>query len=324
MPSYEEDYKAIETARKNAGGLLSTSGSLDASANTFRDEVMSSVRNARAERGISGLGQDYANVTKELATYGPNMEERMQGVDPARVDALRARERGEVLGRLSSISTMMSEQTADIDEIIGAGTNRLKAMATLKKAEADKAKEDADVMMKMVQIKQEEDQRQFDRIMKQRELAISASRVSADNEATVPSDQYTYAAGVAGKKWSELTPEQREALAAAPSQVAVGMTARSIIDNYINNDYKIVQEGGKVYAIKEDKGFLGTGIKKKVDKQEIGDAKTIYGSLTASKGAGSTTALDIPPGYIMVKKRASGEQGVIPEGEFNANTYERM
>ena len=277
MPSYTEDYRAIEEARKSAGGLLSTAGSLGASADTFRDEVMANVRSARADRGISGLGQDYANTTREMATAGSDVRARTGDVNPLQTDALVARERGDILGRLSGISTAMTEQTGTIDEIIGSGTNRLKAMATLKKAEADKAKEDADVMIKMVQIKQEEDQRQFDRIMKEKELAIQGRKA----DELVPWNEYTIMAGIAGKNVTSMTPEELARLQLAPRQLEQEKTVRSVLDNYISKGYKIVREGGKIFAVKEG-NILGWGS----EKQYIGEDWQLNSSpLNAPAGA---------------------------------------
>ena len=168
MPTHTDDYTKVEQARKKSASYAKSAGTLEAGAQTFGDDVMEQVRARRAERGISSLGRSEAETAGRLATYGPNIEQRMQGVDPLSVDAVRGQERSDILTSLEWIANAMTEQEGTITDITDSGTNKIKAMAVMKQAEADAASEEANNLLEMIKAKQAESQREFERQMSEK------------------------------------------------------------------------------------------------------------------------------------------------------------
>jgi len=182
MPTYAEDYQKIEEARKRAGALGQRALKLQAGAETFSDRVMKDVRAARAARGTSMLAQDIGTTTGQLATGGPEMRARMAMVNPLQVDVMTARQRAGTLGTLATQALAQEGVTGTIEDIIGGGVSQLKAAALMKKAEADKATEEANTLFEQVQLREAQAQREFDEWAKRQQIAQGWARIGEEGE----------------------------------------------------------------------------------------------------------------------------------------------
>lgn len=171
MPTYQEDYDAINAAKDKLSGLTKQAGEQEAASATFRDDVMARVRQARADRGMTVLQNDLGQATTRLASGRAQVRERMGDVvNPLAVDSAVAAERGQALGTLATISNIMSEREGTIEDVIGAGKNKLIAAATATKSQADAAMSELQTLLQLVQTKQQEAQRQIENEFTQRKL----------------------------------------------------------------------------------------------------------------------------------------------------------
>lgn len=220
---YEQQYKQVEDLRKQAKGKSLSASQLEASESTFADQVMDKVRAHRAERGLSTLGQDYAGLTGQLATYAPARQERLGGeVDPMAIEQLNAQTRGNLLSTLQWIASAMGEQEGDIAEIIQSGANKLLAAAARKKAEAQAAEYEASSLLEMIKAKQAETQREFERGMLEKEFDEGVRQFNVRQASKggsggggiasgLSSDYYEEVQGLTDAVYdSDLTPEQRQ------------------------------------------------------------------------------------------------------------------
>lgn len=124
MPATLEDYFQLQSTPSPAA-------SLQAQAITFKDDVMAKVRKARADRGMSLLAKEMGEVSSQLPTYGVQLRERTEGVNPLAQDQMTASARGQLLGELTSLGKQAEEQYGTIQEIIQAGANQLEAQSAL-------------------------------------------------------------------------------------------------------------------------------------------------------------------------------------------------
>lgn len=198
MPAFEEDYKAIEAARGKLSSLTETAGKQDAASATFRDDVMARVRQARADRGMTTLQQDLGNATTRLAAGRAQIRDRMgTTVNPLTVDSVTEAERAQSLGTLATISDIMSQREGTIDDIIGAGKNKMIAAATITKSQAEAAASELQGLLQLVQVKQQEAQRQIDNALSERKfqedqrqfnetMAFNKSKEATNQTSTVP------------------------------------------------------------------------------------------------------------------------------------------
>lgn len=166
MPTYAEDYLKIQNARNQQGKLNQESADLMGQSSTFNDRVMSKVRERMASSGMDSLSQDYGRVTGQLVSEPAAMRARMSDVNPLQVDALTAKQTGQSLEQSTSIREFQNLRDKNVSEAIGAGTDRLVAAATMKKAEADKAQQEADSLIEMVKLKMDEEKMRFDMAQK--------------------------------------------------------------------------------------------------------------------------------------------------------------
>ena len=184
MANYQQDYDEIKAMQQKASSATLEAGVYAGGASTFEDQVMEGVRAHRAERGASNLTQDLGNVTGQLATYGPEARERMGDVvNPLEADVVTGRERGDLLSQLSTIASLMSEQEGTVQEVIGAGANKLLAAAEKKKAEAMQAESEANMLLQLIQTKQAEAQREAQRLTAEEELQLSKDKFEYDKTA---------------------------------------------------------------------------------------------------------------------------------------------
>lgn len=127
MPATSEDYQLVKQAQIAPAALK-------AQALTFQDDVMARVREARAARGMSMLAKQMGEVSSQLPTYGVQLRERNEGVNPLTQDQMTATARGQLLGELTSLGQQAEEQYGTIQDILNAGTNRILAQAQLAEA----------------------------------------------------------------------------------------------------------------------------------------------------------------------------------------------
>ena len=182
MPAFEEDYKAIEAARGKLSSLTETAGRQEAASYTFRDDVMDRVRQARAERGMTNLQNDLGQATTRLATGRAQIRERLgPTVNPLAVDSVTDQERGQALGTLATISDIMSQREGTIEDVIGAGKNKILAAATATKSQAEAAASELQGLLQLVQIKQAEAQRQIDNEMEVKKFNEGVRQYNEDS-----------------------------------------------------------------------------------------------------------------------------------------------
>ena len=193
MPATQEDYKKIEEARKRQAQATREYGKLTGAAQTFADEVMSRVRKARAERGVSKLATEMGEVTSQLVTEGPKIRQRLADVNPLQTDVLTARQRAQTLGTLTTLSQLEKERAGTIEDIIGAGTNRLLAEAATRKAEAEAAANEVATMIDLIRLKEEQAKRAFDEWVKRQQLETPSflERLLGGAQITEPQPNYT-------------------------------------------------------------------------------------------------------------------------------------
>lgn len=170
MPTSQLDIDQVKIARKKQSSAIQAANKLSTGAMTFKDRVMEQVRSARADRGIDSLTQDLGNASGQVLSAPANIRERTSNVNPLAVDAITARQRGQTLGNLASMSQAEQRQTGSVEDIIGAGTNQILALAENKKAEAAMAAQEADDIIKMIQLKQQQEQFELDRRIKLSQL----------------------------------------------------------------------------------------------------------------------------------------------------------
>ena len=166
MPTYEEDYLKIQNARNKQGQLNQEAAGLKSRSQTFKSNVMEKVRSNLASMGMDKLSQDYGRASGQIVSEPAAMRARMSDVNPLQVDALTAKQLAQTLDTLTSIGQFQKQRDASVSELIGAGTDRLIAEATQKKAEADAAKDEADSLIEMVKLKMDEEKMRFDMAQK--------------------------------------------------------------------------------------------------------------------------------------------------------------
>jgi hypothetical protein len=158
MPTYQDDVSRVTAARQKQASLNAQAGQIEAGAMTFGDEIMGKIREARASRGMSKLQQGVGTVTGQLAS-DPQRIYDYAGADvrPSTVDTFTAKARASNLSTLASQDAMTADIGQTIEEALGAGTNRLLSQAALKKAEADKAKQEADALIEEIRLRMDQE-----------------------------------------------------------------------------------------------------------------------------------------------------------------------
>jgi len=156
MPTYEEDYLKIKNARDKQGQMNKQSADLAAGAQTFGDRVKAKVREKMAASGMDKLSQDYGRATGQLVSEPAAMRARMADVNPLQVDALTAKQTGQTLDTLTSTSEFQKLRDASITDVIDSSTNKILAQAAQKKAEADKAQQEADSLIEEIRLRMDQ------------------------------------------------------------------------------------------------------------------------------------------------------------------------
>lgn len=197
MPTTSQDYEKVKSKQAEARSLIESAGLLSSGAQGFGADVMDRVRNARASRGVSQLSTDIGAATGRLASEAPEIRERMAEVNPLQVDAATARSRASELSNLATMADWQSGIQGTLTDVIGAGTDRLKAMATAKQAEAQTAAQEASDLIQMIQLKEAQEARAFQQMMAQQQFGLEQEKFAWQKA------QPTGGAGVGG-----LTPNQ--------------------------------------------------------------------------------------------------------------------
>lgn len=221
MATYEDDYRAVEAARNKVSSLTQKAGQEEASAMTFRDEVMDRVRQARADRGMTTLQNDLGQATERLASGRTQIRTRLaDNVNPIDVDQITNAERSQALGTLATIAEIMNAREGTIEDVVGAGKNRVLAETTKTKTMADAAGEELSNLMQVIQVKQQEAQRaienefsnkQFDEGKRQfgERMKLDWAQLNKSGGGSREPDKYPFSepyisAGLAGKQVSDV------------------------------------------------------------------------------------------------------------------------
>ena len=173
MPTYEEDLTKVKAASAQARALTKEAGGLYSSAETFSPDIMKIVRENRAARGMSELEKGYGQATSQLVTEQPGIRARTADVNPLQVDLITAKQRGQTLGTLASLGAQEESISGTIQDVIGAGTAKVKAMALLKQYEAKAAADEADELLAMAQFRADQEEREFQRKIFERTIGVS-------------------------------------------------------------------------------------------------------------------------------------------------------
>lgn len=194
MPTSAEDYAQIEQARKKQAQATKDYGSLTSSAQTFGDEVMAKVREARASRGVSKMATQMGETSGQLASEGPKIRERLADVNPLQTDVITGKQTAQTLSSLGTLAQVGQEREGTITDILGAGTNQILARAAQKKAEAEAASMEADSLIETYKLKQAEEAQAFDQWYKRASLSqkektglegVDVTKLSKDDLATL-------------------------------------------------------------------------------------------------------------------------------------------
>jgi hypothetical protein len=170
MVATDADYEQIKALQNQAKGLTTQAGELKGGATTFESDVMEKVRAHRAQRGVGNLTQDIGNVTGRLASYRPEMEERLNMVNPLQAEKLMGQQRGDILSQLTRLGLFQEQNEGTVQEIIGAGANKLLAQAQKLQAEAEAKQAEAQAMFQILQQKALEAQREFENQLSREEF----------------------------------------------------------------------------------------------------------------------------------------------------------
>lgn len=173
MAVTEQDYEQVRSRQAEARKLAETANLLGGRATSFGANVMDRVREARASRGISQLSTDIGAATGRLASEGPAIRERMATVNPLQVDVATSQARAAELANLASMADWQTATQGTLTDVIGAGTDRLKAMAAAKQAEAQTAAQEASDLIQMIQLKEAQEARAFQEMMAEQEMGLA-------------------------------------------------------------------------------------------------------------------------------------------------------
>lgn len=157
MPTYSDDISKVRASRNRQAQLNAEATGLEAKSQTFGDEVWSKIREARAGRGMSDIAQSIGTTTGQLVS-DPQRIYDFAGADvrPSTVDRYTASARASNLSTLAAENAYQAEIGQTLQEGVDAGTNRIIAQAAMKKAEADKAQQEADSMIEEIRLRMDQ------------------------------------------------------------------------------------------------------------------------------------------------------------------------
>lgn len=137
---------------------------------------MGGVRKARTARGASTLESAVGYTTGQLATQPAEMRARLADVNPLQTDVLTAKQTGQTLETLATLGEVGEAREGTIQEVIGAGTNRLLSLADLKRAESDRASAEADALSEMLNYQEAVKNREFDERIAQQKFDLEVRK----------------------------------------------------------------------------------------------------------------------------------------------------
>jgi len=333
MPTYEEDYLKIQNARNKQGQLNQEAAGLKSRSQTFKSNVMEKVRSNLASMGMDKLSQDYGRASGQIVSEPAAMRARMSDVNPLQVDALTAKQLAQTLDTLTSIGQFQKQRDASVSELIGAGTDRLIAEATQKKAEADAAKDEADSLIEMVKLKMDEEKMRFDMAQKGGETDPRDVLAMIMGGQSTNKPQYTPGSGNGtvsndGKwvwnngDWQSIGTGNNMRLTREQAQMAIMADPKNA--SYYTSLYTFMNPEDKNAGKLESEKQVVTGVIDQLNKLYYGEEGTeddlakgrIGGAWTGIKslvGAAPTakTYNDLRNGIVASLKSLVGESGVL-------------
>ena len=269
----------ITQQKKQAAETSVQAAGLEATALSLGDILMGSVRDARAERGVSKLAEDRGTAMGQLASEPADIREfgTQEGfrMDPLDVDAFTGQARAQNLRTLGTVAQKGKEQEGTLQEVIQAGANQMYGMASMKEAEAKKDREEADALMEELIYEADRADQKFDEWYKREQLGDSrkgsekSSVDLTDIQGSTPAPQYTPATGEGtvsddGQwiykegKWSGNMTQSNlfQALAVAAAEKGDLSTAASILGKVDDLPEKRPTTSGEEGDISPDGNFI--------------------------------------------------------------------
>ena len=180
MPTTNEDLAKVQAAAEKARGVAKEASGLYASAETFGPDVMKMVRESRASRGMSQLDIGQGQALGQMATEPAGIRARTADVNPLDVDVLTAGQRGQTLSTLGSLASQEAGISGTVEDVIGAGTSKVKAMAVLKQAEAEEAANQAEELIALAEFRAKREEEAFQRQMSERGMSLAERKFAYD------------------------------------------------------------------------------------------------------------------------------------------------
>ena len=182
----------ITQQKKQAAETSVQAAGLEATALSLGDILMGSVRDARAERGVSKLAEDRGTAMGQLASEPADIREfgTQEGfrMDPLDVDAFTGQARAQNLRTLGTVAQKGKEQEGTLQEVIQAGANQMYGMASMKEAEAKRDREEADALMEELIYEADRADRGFDEWLAREKLGDSRKGSEKDTRQGYTSD----------------------------------------------------------------------------------------------------------------------------------------
>jgi len=172
LPTYEEDIARVQALQQQAGVANQQYAGMMAGAQTFGDRVMNLVQQDQANRGTSVMNTAFGETAGQMAMGGEQIRERLANVNPLQTDVITARQRAADLGAYETLTRQQADITGSAESIIGASTNRLKAMAMQKQIEAEEATNQAEEVMALMEFRNKQEQQKFENWATTRGLEI--------------------------------------------------------------------------------------------------------------------------------------------------------
>jgi len=172
----------ITQQKKQAAETSVQAAGLEATALSLGDILMGSVRDARAERGVSKLAEDRGTAMGQLASEPADIREfgTQEGfrMDPLDVDAFTGQARAQNLRTLGTVAQKGKEQEGTLQEVIQAGANQMYGMASMKEAEAKRDRAEADALMEELVYEANRADRKHDEWLQKEKLKRSGGETS--------------------------------------------------------------------------------------------------------------------------------------------------
>jgi hypothetical protein len=171
MPSTQED---LIKAQERAKAVGTEAGQYESGALSLSSQVMEAVRADRSQRGVSQLATDVGATLGQIPTDTAGIRQRAGNmVNPMDVDVETARQRGQNLNTLGTTATQSEYNQGTLTDILGEQSNKMKAIAAAKYAEAQRAADEANNLWKQIEF--DEGVRQFNEELSLRKSTAAGS-----------------------------------------------------------------------------------------------------------------------------------------------------